>query len=465
MKYLYLLLTLVIFGFDSQSKTVVHFNTTPDFIFSEYKVFAVTDFITPDRKLIANGTVNKEGNFNIELNNNKIIVIEIEINDIIKSLFVDQNSKYTVKIDTSSNKYPDIIREPENRINELISSLTKSFDTLNYIKGTPRTRIEFLSQAISGSISKKQLKLMRVLINKAYEDKNKITNQFIKNYYVYYLAPYQAILIDKEYGADSLIKLKKRLFENTQILLYNPAYVNCLKIFTLFINHRIYFKTTKSKNLDFSFNNRLIFLSDFNTPELNQLAKLIVVNYELGFASYNTNKKAESSLLHISDSIGTVTKFSNVAYVSSNIKMKYTELSRINYPAPSFVLPDRNNNMISLESFKGKYVYFDFWGVWCNHCREHHKELSQLKDQFDTNIVFVSISVDRYKKSMIQYLDDHPEYDWIFLWAGEKSKITKDYKIFGYPTNFLINREGNIIYRSGTGIKKDLIKIKQLIDD
>ena len=171
MKYLYFLfLTLVIFGFDSQSKTVVHFNTTPDFIFSEYKVFAVTDFITPDRKLIANGTVNKEGRFDIELNNNKIIVIEIEINDIIKSLFVDQNSEYTVKIDTSSNKHPDIIREPENRINELISSLTKSFDTLNYIKGTPRTRIEFLSQAISGSVSRKQLKLMRALINKAYED-------------------------------------------------------------------------------------------------------------------------------------------------------------------------------------------------------------------------------------------------------------------------------------------------------
>ena len=38
--------------------------------------------------------------------------------------------------------------------------------------------------------------------------------------------------------------------------------------------------------------------------------------------------------------------------------------------APSFALPDLNGRTISLEQFKGKVVFLDFWAPWCIPCKQ-----------------------------------------------------------------------------------------------
>ena len=457
-----LILTLFIFTHKTNSKTVVKCETSPEFIFSEYKVFSTSDYFTPFRELISNGKVTKPGEFSFEVNNDEVWVLDIEINDFKKTFFIDKDSEYIIKFENRAIKYPIIINEPDNNINSAVFLLTRMFDTLNYIRGTSRSRSETLSHIIGGVKTGHQLRLMKKLIDEISQQEDRINDKFLSEYYIYYLAPYRAILADNNYGIDSLIKFENSLFNNSTILYSNPAFADCFSIFTLFINYHIYVETTKIKNRDFSFYNKLNFCSAFNNPELKELAKLIVLNNKMGFTSYNNNSRQLDNLLQISDSIGGNTKFTNITTVSSDIRKKYTEQNKLDIPAPDFSLPDRNGDIVSLSDFKGKHVYFDFWAVWCNHCREHHKELSLIKEKLNGKVIFISISVDKLEKSMIQYQDNHPEYDWTFLWAGDRSKITKDYNIFGYPTNFLINKEGKIVYRSGVGIKKDFDKIMKL---
>ncbi len=445
------------------SVTVVKCETSPGFIFSEYKVYLTTDFITPYRKLISNGKVNKPGNFSFEADNDEVWTLDIEINDYKKTLFIDKDSEYIIKFEETPDNHPLIISEPDNHINMEIFHLTKLFDTLNYIKGVKHSREYTLrSYIIFGS--RKNIKLIEQLVDSVSGKLSNISDGFLSNYINYYLAPYNAILIERKFGTDSLINFKNNIFDNAPVLFSNPSYTNCLSIFT-YINKYIYLKSTKYKNRNFSFENYLEFSNNYSKTEVEQLSKLLYLNTEMELASYNNKFEKLEDFLQLSDSIADNSTSEYVKIVATDLRKKYINKNKLNIPAPLFKLPDRNDNTVSLNDFKGKYVYIDFWAVWCNHCREHHKEFSLIKEKFGDNIVFISISVDRLKKYMIKYLDDHKDYDWIFLWAGDKSKIVSDYKIFAYPVNFLINNEGEIIYRSNTGIKKDLEKIKQLINE
>ena len=370
-----LILIFFFFVHNADSITVVKCETSPAFIFSEYKIYLTSDFITPYRELILNGKVDKPGVFSFEVDNDKVCVLDIEINDFKKTFFIDKNSEYIIKFEESQDNHPIIISEPVSHINSEIFSLIKLFDTLNYIKGVKHSREYTMSGYIILGI-KKNLKLMKKLIDSASGKLQGISNTFLTDYFIYYLAPYKAILITKNFDIDSLINFKNRLFNIDPVKFSNPSYIECLSFFTSDINKYIYLQSTKAKNRDFSFESYYEFSSNFLKPEVRQLSKLIFLNNKMDNASYYNNKGRVKNLLQLSDSIADNSKFNSVITVASNLKKKYGIQNKLNIPAPLFNLPDRNGDTISLSNFIGKYVYIDFWAVWCNHCREHHKELS-----------------------------------------------------------------------------------------
>ncbi|GEM_PF-338905 len=445
-----------------QSKTVVKCETAPGFINSEYDVYITTCFVTKEKKRIAKGTVTENG-FSFEVDNDKVRMLDIEINDYTKRLFVDKDSEYTIRYVEQLSRFPVVLSEPRENINNEIRFLTELFDTLNRNKGVAKGKDYVLRTFLFGNMRHSQLKLMRSLVIQATELEQHLKSKFLSDYFLYYLAPYRAVLIQKEYGTDSLTKYKNALFDN-EPLLSNPAYQYCFYFFSQTVNHFIYTNTAKRKKLDFSLTSYLNFLSKFDNKILQNLAKLILLENKLGYSDYKNNRQATVRILDISDSIGGHSGSANIKNISQSIHKKYSQ-SKIRIKAPDFTLQDKNGSKVSLKDFKGQYVYIDFWAVWCNHCREHHKELAGLSDPFLDSIQFISISVDRYKKSMVKYMNKHPKYNWLFLWAGEKSKVEKDYDVYGCPQNFLINKQGEIVYRTGAGIKKELQTIKNLINE
>ena len=159
-------------------------------------------------------------------------------------------------------------------------------------------------------------------------------------------------------------------------------------------------------------------------------------------------------------------KCTNREYVA-NIRKEYDKLKIFaeGNPAPQFAYPDINGDVVSLNDFKGKYVYVDVWATWCGPCKTELPHLEKLQEEFkDKNIVFVSISIDDDQEPWKKMIKEKNMKGVQLFAKGWKSAIMKDYKINGIPQFILIDREGKIINvqapRPSGNIKEVLEKLE-----
>ncbi|WP_176112870.1 TlpA family protein disulfide reductase [Sediminibacterium ginsengisoli] len=115
-------------------------------------------------------------------------------------------------------------------------------------------------------------------------------------------------------------------------------------------------------------------------------------------------------------------------------------------PAPSFTLTNTKGEKVTLSDFRGKVVLIDFWYEACGPCHALFENISSVKKQFGSDsVVFLCISVDSepvWKESLqkrkIQGYHVFTQNQQI------QHAVVKDYKVNGYPTTCLIDRNGNI---------------------
>ena len=123
------------------------------------------------------------------------------------------------------------------------------------------------------------------------------------------------------------------------------------------------------------------------------------------------------------------------------------EKVQVGSEAPDFTLPDVNGNLVSLSSFRGKYVLVDFWAAWCPDCRKENPNIVSAWEKYkNKNFAILGVSLDRNRDQWLAAIEKD-KLTWtqvsdLKYWSSEAAVL---YCIRWIPMSFLIDPEGKIV--------------------
>ncbi|MBK7434398.1 MAG: AhpC/TSA family protein [Chitinophagaceae bacterium] len=112
-----------------------------------------------------------------------------------------------------------------------------------------------------------------------------------------------------------------------------------------------------------------------------------------------------------------------------------------------FSQKDSSGNLISLASFRGKYVLVDFWASWCGPCRQDNPSLVRTFNKYkNKNFTVLGVSLDKTREPWIQAIkDDNLTWTHVSDLQGWANAVAQQFQINQIPQNYLLDPEGKII--------------------
>jgi len=112
--------------------------------------------------------------------------------------------------------------------------------------------------------------------------------------------------------------------------------------------------------------------------------------------------------------------------------------------APTFELPG-DDGTISLENYRDKVVYVDFWASWCVPCKHSFPWLNQMQERYGNNgLKVIAINLDKNKAHAAKFLERVPaSFDIAY---DPEGSVAEAYSLKVMPSSYLIDRQGNLIH-------------------
>lgn len=117
-----------------------------------------------------------------------------------------------------------------------------------------------------------------------------------------------------------------------------------------------------------------------------------------------------------------------------------------NKPAPDFLLPDLQGQVVRLSQLKGKVVLLNIWTTWCPPCRKEMPTMETLYRRLkggDFVLLAASQDVDG-QSTVLPYLQEGGLTFPVLL--DVRGEVGKKYGVTGYPETFIIDRQSNVVY-------------------
>ena len=123
-------------------------------------------------------------------------------------------------------------------------------------------------------------------------------------------------------------------------------------------------------------------------------------------------------------------------------------------PAPAFELRDMEGETRKLSDYRGQPLIVNFWATWCPPCRAEMPAMNRAWHKIkNAGIGMIAINVGEDEDTIFAFTGDYPVDFTILL--DQDSNTIEQWPIKGLPTTFVLDPEGNIIYRAIGGREWD----------
>ena len=180
-------------------------------------------------------------------------------------------------------------------------------------------------------------------------------------------------------------------------------------------------------------------------------------------------KKVATIVLTVAALIGVTIYADHATRVHPKTGMTVAASSVAGKPAPDLKLKDLDGKEVSLADLKGKVVLVNFWATWCDPCRVEIPWLIEMQAKYGSRgFTVVGVAMDDEGKSAVAPFVEKERFDVngqqlpmsYPIWLGSDEAADQFGGILGYPTSFLISKDGKQVEKY-----QGLLNYDQLVKD
>jgi len=120
---------------------------------------------------------------------------------------------------------------------------------------------------------------------------------------------------------------------------------------------------------------------------------------------------------------------------------------------PDLTFISADGKEIKLSDYRGKVLLLNFWAVWCPPCKEELPIFEKVYSKYRSlGFEVVAVNMDTSEDTFREFLRNNP---YSFTMVRPKGDLENRLKLFGFPTSYLIDKEGNVV-KVKMGIYREL---------
>ncbi len=408
------------------------------------RVQTYDDLISYKIKTLNEVTLDRMGKFEFDLNIQKPTYLFFVINFITGQLMIEPGKKYVLEMTVDSiyqnpteisvQDVPMWIEILEPKTANLMSDLTKMEDIIeNFLSVNNRfQQIYFLK-------NKTTVDSLNLILQKEFKSNN---NKYLQVYLKYRFAQVDYI---------TRSKMTKDLYDEyingIEIPIDNLAYMQFFNdFFTRYIqsaNSKIH----KDKLYEL-INEKPDYLEllDFIGKDpilVNEIVRELVLMKNLA-EMYNVDEFNQDNIIKLIYHLSQTTKFEEHKRIATNI-IEMLVKQKTGYKPKVTDLKDVSGNTVSIEKYKGKLLYIQFFSVDCIDCITELFAIQKVKKDFGDKMNFISVSMDVNSVKLFHFINKYTQFDWPILSFGNNYDWVEAYDIHAFPAQVLLDEKGKII--------------------
>ncbi|NNE63314.1 MAG: TlpA family protein disulfide reductase [Gammaproteobacteria bacterium] len=134
--------------------------------------------------------------------------------------------------------------------------------------------------------------------------------------------------------------------------------------------------------------------------------------------------------------------------------------------APELILVNLDDEIVDIRNLKGKVVIVNFWATRCPPCRREMGSLEKLYMQTkDSGVEVLAVNIGEDLDTVFSFLgmvDPSPSFQMLL---DLEAVSVETWGVKGLPTTYILNKQGDLVYRAVGGREFDHPDIVSVVID